>query len=134
MGLFTTENLSPTRFIKAFTRIRIASGWYVRAVFGHEGTGGGTFCESAIYLHDPDNAWDSNNIEWQWISDEPRGGIFQCAVPGGWLIVATAKGETLLSDHEKLATRFGSLTFVPDPEHTCRFKAIRDLNGNPIRD
>ncbi|HIJ81289.1 MAG TPA: hypothetical protein HPP76_06245 [Desulfuromonadales bacterium] len=100
--------------VASFTRTRCSSGWYVRAVFCHEGFGAGAFCESALYFHDPDECWDASKVVWEKIAPEPRGGIYRSVVPGGWILLATAKGETRLPDHEHFETRFGSITFVPE--------------------
>lgn len=134
MDNFSSETLPRhPKFIRAFTRTRIANGWYVRVIFCHEGVNGGVFCESAVYVDDPEHAWDTSNDEWRWIADEPRGGIFQCAVPGGWLMLASAKGEATFGNWEKLDTRFGSLVYVPDREHVSLFAKTRELNGDLVK-
>ena len=112
---FTPEKLNAPSCVNTFIRSYCSSGWYVRAVFCHEGFGAGAFCESALFLDDPDGSWDANEVSWEKLSSDPRGGIYRCNVPNGWIILATAGGQTRMRDHEKLDTRIGSITFVPKP-------------------
>lgn len=133
MEILPIEHLTNhPRFVKAYMRSRIANGWYVRMVFCHAGVASGAFSESAAYFDDPDRSWDPAKDEWHWIADEPHGGIFQCAVPRGWLVMATAQGESRMRNGELLDTRFGSLTFVPDADHLGCYAKIRELNGDPV--
>jgi hypothetical protein len=115
IGAFVLEEIRPAPYVTSLTRTRCSSGWYVRAVFCHEGFGSGAFCESALFFDDPDGSWNASEVSWERIAHEPSGGIYRCDVPNGWIILATAGGQTRMPDHEKLDTRIGSITFVPKP-------------------
>lgn len=110
---FIPEKLNVPSCVTSLIRSYCSNGWYVRAVFCNGGFGAGAFCESALFLDDPDGSWNASEVAWEKLASDPRGGIYRCSVPNGWIILATAGGQTRMHDHEKLDTRFGSITFVP---------------------
>lgn len=125
---FTGEKLPTRRYILSFMRHKVPGGWYVRVVFTEFGSGAGARCENALFLSDPDHSWQIDCLKWEMIKKEPVGGVYRTKVPGGWLLLGTARGQGKTDDGTKLNFRMGSLVFVPDPDGgwECEVLAEKD--------
>ena len=125
---FSEERLPSRRYILKLARHKVPGGWYVRVVFTDLGAGAGARGESALFVADSEHSWRRENSPWEMLKKEPIGGIYRAKVPGGWLILATAKGEARTDDGTKYHPRLGSLVFVPDIDHSweCDLIAERD--------
>lgn len=125
---FAEEELPRRRYILKISRHKVPGGWYVRVIFTEFGHGAGGRNESAIYIPDPEYSWKLDGFRWQMIKKDPVGGVYRAKVPGGWLLLGTARGQGTTADGTKLNCRMGSLVFVPDPAGEWECKVIEEKN------
>lgn len=111
---FAEEELPRRRYVQRFSRHKVPGGWYVRLVFTEFGHGAGARNESALYLPDTEHSWQLEGFKWQMIKKDPVGGVYRAKVPGGWLLLGTARGQGKTHDGTKYNSRIGSLALVPD--------------------
>jgi len=123
---FAGEELPLRQYVLKMTRHKVPGGWYVRTIFTELGHGAGARTESALYLSDSEHSWQTEGFRWQMIKKEPGGGVYRNRVPGGWLLLGTARGQGKTDDGTKLYIRTGSLVFIPDPGGAWECKVIEE--------
>jgi len=123
---FTEERLPRSRYIKRITRHKVLAGWYVRALISGMGHGSRIHCEAALYLYDPEYAWDITDKKWVKISASFNGGVYKLQAPGGWLLFSTFLQTGAM---DTPSPRTGALVFVPDSNLEWECKIIEEASG-----